>query len=216
MGVKLDPATLVKKGGKVSLGNLTKADPRWRVGLGWDDSDVYGDIDVDLWLVGLADGDAKELVRYDENDETKTVTSDSGGLVYMGDARSGKKVLVGDDEKGNVDFVKLHAAGIDQVLVIASIYKPGNLTFDQVDNAYIRTFPLSALIEDPSDKNEPEKVDQSKVTAMQLTDQAKGARVVIFGWFQHEKNGDPTNWSFQNQPSSASSIEAALAPFGVS
>lgn len=216
MGVKLDPATLVKKqGGSVSLGNLIKKCSVWRVGHGWDDSAVHGEVDSDLWMVGLRGGDAQELVRYDENDAKKVVISPSGGLTYLGDARSGAEVKRGDDEKGLVDFAKLRAAGIDKVLVLAGIYKPGGLTYDQIDNAYVRVFPLDVLVEDPSDKEEPEKIsDMSKVSAIALTQVGKGARVVIFGWFEFTGPSD-SDWTFVESPSYAPDIPAALAPFGV-
>ncbi len=218
MGVSLGSTTKVEKGtgNGLALGNLSKRDAEWRIGHGWDDSPTQGEVDSDLWMVALTGGVAVELVRYDENDETKIVVSPSGGLTYLGDARSGAKVKRGDDEKGVVNLRKLRTIGVDKVLIIASIYKPDGLTYDMIDNAYIRAFPMSQLMLTPEDTDEPEKVaDPSKVASIPLTEKGKGARTVVFGWLEFV-GSDDLDWALVNQPSHAPDIVTALAPFGIS
>jgi tellurium resistance protein TerD len=197
MGLTLNPQSLVKAGpdNAISLGSLAKAVTDWTIGLGWDPGSTRK-VDCDLWLVLLEDGQAVELVRYDEADAKKKITSPSGALEYLGDDRTGESSDGGDDEQGRVHLDKFRVTG-HKVLIIANIYEPDGLTFDQIDNAYVRVFPGN---------------DESKAQAIQLTDKGKGARTVIFGWL--EVVGDDVK--FENNSSHASDIAAALAPFGVS
>lgn len=197
MALSLDDDQLVKKGSKLGLGNLTKSNPRWWVGLGWDPAPGSVDVDCDLWLVALKGGEAIDLVHYDPNNpKAIVVSSETQSLTYNGDDRTGSSSDGGDDETGIIDLAKLNAVGGDKVLLIASIYEPGSMTFDQIKGAHMRIWPDG---------------DESKQVGMNLTDMGVGARVVIFGWL--EKDGD--SWSFMNQPSHAPSIQAALMPFGI-
>jgi stress response protein SCP2 len=194
MGVKLDPQSLLKQGSPVVLGDLDKIPSVWTVGLGWKPG-VTRKVDCDLWLVALKDGVAVELVRYDPKNPKAKVVSPSGALEYLGDDRTGESSDEGDDEQGLVHVDLLLKNG-DQVLLIANIYEPEGLTFDQVEEAYIRVFPGT---------------DESKAQAIQLTQIGKGARCVIFGWLQVLG----MSLQVEKSPSHAPDIQTALAPFGV-
>ena len=112
MALSLDDDQLVKKGSKLSLGNLTKSNPRWWVGLGWDPAPGSVDVDCDLWLVALKGGEAIDLVHYDPNNpKAIVVSSETQSLTYNGDDRTGSSSDGGDDETGIIDLAKLNAVG---------------------------------------------------------------------------------------------------------
>ncbi|MBQ5537734.1 MAG: TerD family protein [Treponema sp.] len=133
----------LKKGEKVSL---TKDNPGLKnvlVGLGWDVNafDTGGSFDLDASAFLLTDSgkvSAQEDFVFYGNKEHK-----SGGVVYMGDNRTGAGD--GDDEQIKLDLSKIPQA-ITRIVFTVTIYEAEarRQNFGQVSNAFIRLVDESA------------------------------------------------------------------------
>ncbi|BDC96507.1 TerD family protein [Treponema saccharophilum] len=133
----------LKKGEKVSL---TKDNPGLKnvlVGLGWDVNafDTGGSFDLDASAFLLTDSgkvSAQEDFVFYGNKEHK-----SGGVVYMGDNRTGAGE--GDDEQIKLDLSKIPQA-ITRIVFTVTIYEAEarRQNFGQVSNAFIRLVDESA------------------------------------------------------------------------
>ena len=133
----------LKKGEKVSL---TKDNPGLKnvlVGLGWDVNafDTGGNFDLDASAFLLTDSgkvSAQEDFVFYGNKEHK-----SGGVVYMGDNRTGAGE--GDDEQIKLDLSKIPQA-ITRIVFTVTIYEAEarRQNFGQVSNAFIRLVDESA------------------------------------------------------------------------
>lgn len=127
------------KGQKV---DLTKGNPSLKkllVGLGWDvnayDSGASFDLDASAFLVG-DNGKVpteKEFVFYGN---LKHV---SGGVVHMGDNRTGEGE--GDDEQIKIDLDKV-PSNVSKIAFTVTIYEADERrqNFGQVSNAFIRIY----------------------------------------------------------------------------
>ena len=133
----------LKKGEKVSL---TKDNPGLKnvlVGLGWDVNafDTGGSFDLDASAFLLTDSgkvSAQEDFVFYGNKEHK-----SGGVVYMGDNRTGAGD--GDDEQIKLDLSKIPQV-ITRIVFTVTIYEAEarRQNFGQVSNAFIRLVDESA------------------------------------------------------------------------
>ncbi len=133
----------LKKGEKVSL---TKDNPGLKnvlVGLGWDVNafDTGGSFDLDASAFLLTDSgkvSAQEDFVFYGNKEHK-----SGGVVYMGDNRTGAGD--GDDEQIKLDLSKIPQT-ITRIVFTVTIYEAEarRQNFGQVSNAFIRLVDESA------------------------------------------------------------------------
>ncbi|SFG24180.1 tellurium resistance protein TerD [Lachnospiraceae bacterium C7] len=125
------------KGQKI---DLTKGRPslsKIMVGLGWDvnefDSGADFDLDASAFLLG-SNGKCtvdQDFIFYGN------LTHSSGGVVHMGDNRTGEGE--GDDEQIEVDLSKV-PANIERIAFTVTIYdaEKRNQNFGQVSNAFIR------------------------------------------------------------------------------
>lgn len=204
MAVQLDPSLTVKKGGKVSLGDLHKTSSVWIAGLGWDTAATAGaDFDLDVWALLLdTTGEVNamdRIVKYNPADAGAHVSDASGAVTYMGDNRTGAGD--GDDEQIRIDLAKL-PADVQQVLLLVNIYESvvRQQTFAGVSNAFVRMVV------------EGEAAEKANFS---LTDNAGAADTVVFARIVRAGAG-PLDWDFEPIEQFSPSLKEALAPFGVS
>lgn len=100
----------------------------FHVGLGWDMHDDV-DADLDAYVIQMdGEGKALDLIYYG------SLHSKDGAINHTGDNLTGEGE--GDDEVININLDKLHPA-TRKLIVAVTIYR-ANLSFDQVQNAFIR------------------------------------------------------------------------------
>ena len=122
-GISLD------KGDTVAVASVQgEAVKYFHVGLGWD-IHAGEDADLDAYILEL-DGDNKliEKIYYGN------LKSKDGAIVHQGDNLTGEGE--GDDEVINIDLEKLDPRA--RRLIIAVTIFRANMTFDKVENAFVR------------------------------------------------------------------------------
>ena len=232
MGIVVDPASLVKPEEKKGfpLGEIIKVNNVHVMALGWDNvpddaklsngTTTQGviKVDGDIFLVGVdGNNEAVDIVHFDPKDKTKVVTSGTGAYVYLGDSQDGDDVVGGDDEWALIKLAVAYQAGIRKTLAVASLSNltPPEVTWADVPNAYMRNFPEGVSSREGK-LLQPDHKDTIK--SLNLTKVGKGARVIVYGWYEHKS---PTDVTFVTEidgilPAQAPDIPTALAPYGFS
>lgn len=122
-GISLD------KGDTVAVASVQgEAVKYFHVGLGWD---IHEDEDADLDAYILELDEENRLI---EKIYFGNLKSKDGAIVHQGDNLTGAGE--GDDEVINIDLDKLNPRA-KRLVVAVTIYR-ANMTFDKVDNAFVR------------------------------------------------------------------------------
>lgn len=141
------PTFKLEKGDKFAI---AKAITKFRIGLGWDESQTSKPIDIDAHAFGCVlkpDGsptfynDASHAVSYANSalpkGPNKSFHTADGSITHTGDNRTGSGA--GDDEAIVIDSALLPAE-ITEISIFLTIHeaKSRGQTFGQIDNSYVR------------------------------------------------------------------------------
>jgi tellurium resistance protein TerD len=184
----------LSKGASISL---TKASPglaKVFVGLGWDATTSSG-ADIDLDAVALVLGGNGKVLSDQHFVFYNNLTLPDGTVEHTGDNRTGEGD--GDDEVINVNLAGLSPA-VERIVVGVSIYdESGQLTFGQVENAFIRVVNAS---------------NNAEIARYDLSETASAQTAMVFGELYKDSNG----WNFRAVGQAVASGLAGIATeFGV-